>query len=175
MPRWDVLARRSLYTSRWVDLELASVRLPDGSVIDHHVVTIPEPAVAVVVRNRGRVLAIHRHSFITDAAGWEMPAGRMEPGELPEAAALRECVEETGWRPLRPRLAVSGHPAPGLIGLLHHVVVCEGADHVGDPVDTHEADRVEWVPESDLLDLIGRGEMPDGYSQYAVLAALAGL
>ena len=175
MARWKVLGRRELYRSGWVDLDLAEVELPDGTRLEHHVVTVRPDAVAVVVRDRGRVLALRRHRFIGDFEGWEVPAGRLEPGETPEAGAVRECLEETGWRALRPRLVVSGRPAPGLFDLVHHVVLCEGAEQQGAPRDAHESDRVEWVPEDDLFQLLRRGEVADGYSQYALLAVRAGL
>lgn len=175
MARWEVRSRRELYRSSWVELALAEVELPDGTRFDHHVVTVPTAAVAVVVRDRGRVLALHRHRFIGDFEGWEVPAGRLEPGETPEAAAVRECLEETGWRPHRPRLVVSGRPAPGLLDLLHHVVLCDGAEFDGPPRDAHEADRVEWLEETDLFERLRRGEVADGYSQYALLAVAAGL
>jgi 8-oxo-dGTP pyrophosphatase MutT (NUDIX family) len=151
------------------------VRLPDGAELEHHVVRLSTAAVAVVVRQGGRVLAIRRHRFITDVEGWELPAGRLEAEESAEEGAIRECVEETGWRPRSPRLLLSGYPAPGLLDILHHVVVSDGADRVGDPTDTHEADRVEWLEEARLLDLIRGGQMPDGFAQYAVLSVLAGV
>ena len=175
MSRWEVLGRRPVYRSPWVELELADVRLPDGTRFEHHVVRVPTAAVAVVVRDAGRVLALHRHRFIGDFEGWEVPAGRLDAGETPEAGGVRECLEETGWRPLRPRVAVSGRPAPGLFDLVHHVVVCDGAEHVGAPRDTHEADRVEWLEEAELFELLRRGAVPDGYTQYALLAVRAGL
>ena len=173
--RWEIRGRRALYASPWVALELARVRLPDGTEFDHHVVRVPAPAVAVYVRRQGHVLAIHRHRFIGDFSGWELPCGRLEPGETPEAGAVRECLEETGWRPLAPSPPLSCRPAPGLLDLVHHVVACDGAELVGEPVDSHESDRVEWLAEDGLLDLVRSGAMPDGYSQYAVLAARAGL
>jgi hypothetical protein len=45
----------------------------------------------------------------------------------------------------------------------------DGAQHVGDPVDFSESDRVEWLPVSGLPDLIRKGEIFDGYSLTALL------
>ena len=53
-------------------------------------------AVAVVVQN-GCVLVGRRAKQAVDAAGYhECPGGKVEPDESPEAAAARECLEETG-------------------------------------------------------------------------------
>jgi hypothetical protein len=44
---WQVLAKRTIYSSEWITLQQWSVRLPDGSVIpDHHVLDFPRDAVA---------------------------------------------------------------------------------------------------------------------------------
>lgn len=54
---------------------------------------------------------------------WELPAGLIEPGESPRAAATREIAEELGFTLPEESLAPLGHasyPAPGFIGELHH-------------------------------------------------------
>jgi len=54
----------------------------------------PVPTVSVVVRQQGRVLVLQRHE---DKGGfWQIVTGRIEPGETPAQAALREAREETG-------------------------------------------------------------------------------
>ena len=51
-------------------------------------------AAGVVVRDRDRVLLIHRRGEDT----WGLPGGGVEPGETWSGAAIRECLEKTGWR-----------------------------------------------------------------------------
>ena len=50
----------------------------------------------LAVDDREQVLLLHRHRFITDRGGWDLPAGAAEPGEAPAAAAAWELAEETG-------------------------------------------------------------------------------
>lgn len=54
-------------------------------------------ALAIVVRD-GRILVLRRRSRDELDGLWEFPGGKIEPGETPEAAASRECAEETGVR-----------------------------------------------------------------------------
>jgi 8-oxo-dGTP pyrophosphatase MutT (NUDIX family) len=116
MTRWRVHGERPLYTSDWVNLSLADVELPDGTRFDHHVVRLRQPAVGVIMADAERgVLLLRRHRFITDSWGWEIPAGRVDPGETLEQAAERESVEETGWRPLELEYVGFSHPTNGLI------------------------------------------------------------
>jgi 8-oxo-dGTP diphosphatase len=99
---------------------------------------------AAVVRG-GRVLAARRTAPADVAGGWEFPGGKVEPGETPEAALVREVAEELGcwvaieaW--LDPEVPVGGH----------HVLRVAVARLVsGDPVPT-EHDRVRWLAAHEL-------------------------
>ena len=172
--RWRVHGERSLYDSDWMSLRLVDVEIPGGDRFDHHVLRMPAPAAGTVVHDPSRgVLLLWRHRFITDSWGWEIPAGRVEAGETVEAAAAREVLEETGWRPGPIRHLVTFHPANGISDLTFHVYVASGATEVGDPTDTHESERIEWVPVSRLRELLVRGDVRDGMSVAAISTALA--
>jgi 8-oxo-dGTP pyrophosphatase MutT (NUDIX family) len=168
--RWTVHGERSLYESDWVSLRLVDVELPDGERFEHHVVRLPRAAVAVVVTDPERgILLIHRHRFITDTWGWEVPAGGVEAGETPEQAGARETLEETGWRPGPLRAIGVFHPSNGLLDQRCHVFVAAGATHVGEPSDAHEVERVAWVPADEVRALAREGGIPDGLSLTSLL------
>jgi len=174
--RWTVHGERSLYESPWVSLRLVDVELPDGERFEHHVVRLSGPAASVVMHDPERgLLLLRRHRFITDTWGWEVPAGRVDPGETPAEAAAREGLEESGWRPgpLRP-LGV-WHPTNGLCDQAFHAFLAEGATEVGEPADRHEAERVEWVSREQVEKLIADGQVLDGFSLTSLLLALRAL
>jgi 8-oxo-dGTP pyrophosphatase MutT (NUDIX family) len=170
--RWLTHGERALYESDWIRLTLVDVELPDGQRFEHHVVRSTADAASLVVHDPHRgVLLLWRHRFVTDTWGWEVPAGRVDPGEAPSDAALRETVEETGWRPRDVHPVGSFHPTNGLSDQLFHVFAATGAERVGEP-DTNEASRVEWVPVAEVRAAIARGEVPDGFSLTSLLWAL---
>ena len=125
--------------------------------------------VAVFVVHAGRVL-LHYHRKL---GRWLPPGGHIEDNELPDDAARREVLEETGWRPGPLTSLGASHPMQGLSEMRHNIVLARGAAHQGAPVDTHEASEVAWVPVDRLVPMMAAGEMPDGYSQHALLLALA--
>ena len=96
--RWTVHSEKPLYEDEWLDIRLADVELPDGRHLEHRLIRTPPGAGCVIVKDR-RVLLLWRHRFITDTWGWEIPVGKIDPGEDPVRAAARETEEETGWRP----------------------------------------------------------------------------
>lgn len=172
--RWRVHGERSLYDSEWMRLVLVDVEVPHGDRFDHHVVRFPNAAAGTVVHDSARgVLLIWRHRFITDTWGWEIPAGRIEPGETPEQAAVREALEETGWRPGPLRRLGAYAPSNGTSDQVFNLFAADGASHVGEPGDPSESERIEWVPVTDVRALIERGAVFDGLSLTALLWALA--
>lgn len=172
--RWTVHAEHTVYRSPWVSLALVDVGLPDGRRLDHHVVRLPAPAAGTVVVDPDRgVLMLWRHRFITDTWGWEVPAGRVEPGETVERGAAREVEEETGWRPGPLRRLTTVHPSNGLSDQTFHLFVAEGAEHIGEPTDPNEAERVEWLAPPAVAAELAAGLIRDGLSVTALCWWLA--
>lgn len=102
---------------------------------------------AAIVRD-GRVLAARR-TFPAEAAGrWELPGGKVEAGETPEAALVREIGEELGCA-----VTVTGWlPGEVAIGDRHVLTVATATLEAGDP-HPHEHDEVRWLGPAELGDV----------------------
>lgn len=172
---WIAHGERSIYESEWMSLRMVDVETPSGKRFDHHVLRLPNDAAGTLVVVDEAVLLIWRHRFVTDSWGWEIPAGRIDPGESIEQAAVRECLEETGWQPGATKPFVSWCPANGSIDLRFNVVRATDAVHRGEPSDPDEAAKIEWIPLSDIPALVHAGEIGDGLSIVALLGELAGI
>jgi 8-oxo-dGTP pyrophosphatase MutT (NUDIX family) len=168
--RWTVHGERTIYDSPWMRLALADVEVPGHGRFDHHVLRMPAGASGTVVHDPERgVLLLWRHRFITGTWGWEVPAGRLDDGESPEAAAARETLEETGWRPGPLRHLTTYFPHNGSSDATFHLFSADGAEHVGEPTDPSESERIEWLPVDRLRTAIAGGEVGDGLSLTALL------
>lgn len=171
--RWTVHGERAVYSSEWMSMSLVDVEVPGGRRFEHHVVRFPQAASGVVVRDDTRgVLMLWRHRFITDTWGWEVPAGRVEPGESPERAAEREVLEETGYLPHDLRQIGCYAPSNGVSDQVFHVFTAEKATHMGEPIDRSESERVEWLPLAEVRKMIADGKVFDGLSLTALLWSL---
>jgi 8-oxo-dGDP phosphatase len=171
--RWTVHGERPVYDSEWMRLVLVDVEIPGGDRFDHHVVRYPQHASGTIVHEDRGVLLIWRHRFITDTWGWEIPAGRIEAGETPEQAAVRETLEETGWRPGSLTRLGTYAPSNGTTDQVFHIFTAAGANYLGDPTDPGESETIAWVAVDDVRRMIADGEIYDGLSLTGLLWALA--
>jgi len=168
--QWIVHGERTIYDSAWVRLALTDIEIPGGQRFEHHVVRMPAEAAGTVVHDPDRgVLLLWRHRFTTDTWGWEVPAGRIDEGETPLQAAVRETVEETGYQPGPLRLLTTYFPHNGSSDATFHLFLADGATHLGPPSDPTESERVEWLPIDVLRDEIQAGRVGDGLSLTALL------
>jgi 8-oxo-dGTP pyrophosphatase MutT (NUDIX family) len=174
--QWKVHGRRTIYESPWLSLDLVDVEQPDGDRYEQHVVRMARPVAATVMTDSaGRALLMWRHRHVTGTWGWEIPSGRIEAGETPEQAAAREAEEETGWRPGPVRLLVASQPSNGSIDTVHYIFHAEAAARVGEPSDRSEAERLKWIPLSEVPTLIAKGEIVNGPTLIGLLLAGAQL
>jgi 8-oxo-dGTP pyrophosphatase MutT (NUDIX family) len=158
--RWMVHGERTVYDNRWVRLALVDVEPPNGKRFEHHVVRLGRVAVALVVDGDERVLTLWRYRFATDSWGYELLGGLVDEGEEPAETARREVEEESGWRPVGAGEHLIGfQPLPGMVDAPVDVFLFRGAKEVGEPTDTEEAARIEWIPVDRLLELTRRGEL----------------
>jgi 8-oxo-dGTP pyrophosphatase MutT (NUDIX family) len=169
--RWRQHGERVVYDSPWVRVTKVDVTPPDGQRFEHHAVRLQTVASAVVVDSRDRVLLVWRHRFITDSWGWETPGGIVDDGESGEQAAIRETVEETGWRPQDLQLLAAFQPMPGLVDTPHEVYLSRHAVKVAEPSDATEAGVVDWIPMSEVPALMERGEIAGSGSLVGLLCA----
>jgi len=106
-----------------------------------------KPVVGAAIVRHGRVLACRRTAPAAAAGRWEFPGGKLEPGETPDEALVREIAEELGCT-----IVVTGWLAGAApIGDTHVLTVAMAtlAGEGGDPVP-HEHDEVRWLAADEL-------------------------
>lgn len=112
-PKTKVNEHRLIYAGRIFRVEVDQVTLPAGHTLDMEVVRHPGSVVLIPIPAPGQVILIRQYRYVLDRYIWELPAGSLEPGEDPDAAAARECEEEIGLVPGSLERLQALHPTPG--------------------------------------------------------------
>ena len=91
-----ILFEEDLYNGKFLHLMRRTVQLPDGRTTTREMLHHPGAAAMVVIDGDNRVVFERQWRAPMDAAFWEIPAGKIDPGEDPLETARRELQEETG-------------------------------------------------------------------------------
>ncbi|HOA15565.1 MAG TPA: NUDIX hydrolase [Bacillota bacterium] len=89
------LSGRTVYRGGIMNVEEDSVLLPSGRTATREVVRTRDSVSCGIIDGEGRVCLIRQYRYPAGRLLWEIPAGRIEPGEEPADAAVREAGEET--------------------------------------------------------------------------------
>ncbi|HEU5458787.1 MAG TPA: NUDIX hydrolase [Terracidiphilus sp.] len=100
---------------------------------------------------------------------WELPAGKLDPGEDPLAGAQRELEEETGYRARKWRPLLNYYASPGFLGEAMLVFLAEGL--VAGDAHPEDDEDIEFrlVRLSDLLKMVDKGAIRDGKTLTSIL------
>jgi ADP-ribose pyrophosphatase len=100
---------------------------------------------------------------------WELPAGKLDPGEDALAGAQRELEEETGYRAKKWKPLVEYYASPGFLGESMKVFIAEGL--VAGDAHPEDDEDIEFrlVKLSDVVKMIDKGSIRDGKTLTSVL------
>ena len=163
-----------MYTGRIIDLDVDTVRFPDGSTGQLEMIRHPGAAAVVPFLDppgSADPLVILLRQVRHAARGylWEIPAGRLEPGEPPEACARRELREEAGMIAERVLPLTSIITTPGFTDELIHLFSAHNLSPVPtarEPDEFMEVHEIRW---SEVGRRIRGGEITDAKTLAALM------
>jgi ADP-ribose pyrophosphatase len=115
------MAREIKYVGRKVQVALDTEAGTDGKPVQRDVVLHPGAVAVLALVDDGHVCMLRNRRPAVGATLLEIPAGTLEAGEAPEAAAVRELEEETGYRAARWRKLTEFYPSPGVLSERTHL------------------------------------------------------
>ena len=141
----------------------------------YYVLEAPNWVNIIAVTERQELVMVRQWRHGTAAVELEIPAGALEPGEDPVAAATRELLEETGYAPKRARLLGEARPNAAIQSNQCFSVLCEGCELTGEThFDPGEQITYELMPLRDLKDRVRDGTLRNGMMLVALLWWLDG-
>lgn len=159
------------FQGRVIQVSTERLRYANGREYDIDFVRHPGAAAVVALDDAGRVCLVRQYRHGVEDFLWEIPAGKLDPGEAPEVCAVRELREETGviarqWDSLGVYV-----PAPGIFTEIIHLYLARGLTLGHAAPDADEELELQWLPLSDALQNLLQGAWNDGKTAVALWRA----
>jgi ADP-ribose pyrophosphatase len=152
---------KHIYKGRVVTLNIDTVTLPNGVTVDLETIRHPGAAAVVPMKEDGTVVLIRQFRHAAGGFIYEIPAGKLNPGEDPLSCAARELEEEIGYRAATFSLLSSIFTAPGFADEVIHVYKATGLTQGRQQLDRDEVLDVIEMPLADAIRKIEDGTIRD--------------
>ncbi len=141
----QIVSSRTLYEGKIVSLRVDEIALPQGRTAVREVIEHPGAVVMAAVDTEGFVYMVKQYRHPVRRYLLELPAGGLEPGEEPLAAAKRELQEEVGLQADHWTNLGSFFSSPGFANERLHAFLARGLHHVeADPDDDEDLSVVRY-------------------------------
>ena len=169
---WRRVSRRVAYENPWVELFHDEVVRPDGQPGIYGVVHFLNRAIGVVPLDEtaDAVLLVGQYRYTLDHYSWEIPEGGGPMDEDPEVAARRELAEETGYRGGTWRELCRAELSNSVTDEVTILFLATGLEAGPASPEGTEQLQLRWVPFTEAMAMIGRGEITDAMTILAVQA-----
>jgi ADP-ribose pyrophosphatase len=170
------VSTRRMYSGRIINLDIDTVRFPNGTIGELEMIRHPGASAVVPfltdpAGDDPTVLLIRQYRYAAERYLYEVPAGRLDPGEAPDACARRELREETGCQAERVEHLITMYTTPGFTDEKIHLFMATGITRGEDAREADEFIETETMPLSRALSLVEQGEIQDGKTALALMYA----
>ena len=165
------ITSKQIFDGFVVKLFVDEVELPDGKTARREIIRHPGAVCVIPVTDEGEVIMVRQFRYAFDKVLLEVPAGKLEKGEDPLSAALRELEEESGVVAANVEYMGELYTTVAILDEKIHMYLATGLTYKNAHPDDGEFLEVEKIPLSTLVDMVMRGEIKDSKTQVAILKA----
>ena len=163
------LSGHRVYDGRILSIDVDDVEEPGGVRAVREVVRHRGSVAALAIHADGRVVLVRQYRYPVDEAVWELPAGRLDPGETPLEGARRELEEEVGIRAERVEPLSVFYTTPGFCDEVMHLFRATGLTPVRPRPEADERIEALACTLEEARAMMERGEVREGKTLVALL------
>ena len=165
------LSSELIYDGRVVKLFKDTVRLVNGNESVREIVRHPGAVAVVPITEDGEIVLVRQFRYPFGEVLTEIPAGKLDPGEEPEAAALRELSEETGAEAESLEYLGAFYSSVAIFDEVIHLYLARGLKFQKQHLDEDEFLEAKKIPFKDLERMVLTGEVNDAKTVVGVMRA----
>jgi len=165
------MTNRRVYRGKFLEMVTEDVTLPNGRTMTLDMIEHPGAAAVVPFLSDDEVLLIRQYRHAAGGEIYEVPAGKLDPGESPEVCAVRELEEETGYRAERVEALGSILTTPGFTDERIHLFAAFGLEPTQQRLEDDELIELAPMPLTEALEMVWSDQLPDAKSALALLQA----
>jgi ADP-ribose pyrophosphatase len=173
MSKEQTQKRELIYSGKVIALTVDQVLLPNGKTAEREVVLHPGAVALLAENDQHEVLMVRQYRYATGEDLWELPAGKLEPGEKPHPAALRELAEETGFTAENLTFLYQMYTAPGFSNERLLLYQASGLHPAKAKPDDDEFISVQAFSREEIAHMVEQGEIKDGKTLVGLLHYLS--
>lgn len=163
------MASEDVFDGKLLHIKRDTVRMPDGAQAVREFVVHPGAAMIIPRLPHGRLLFERQFRYPLSRVFIEFPAGKVDPGEDPLAAARRELTEETGYAAARWSHLATMHPVISYSTEQIDIFVADELTHVGAQPDAGEFIETFSATLDEGLLWLDRGDITDSKTMIGLL------
>ena len=166
------LKSEKIYDGAIINLRRDKVTVQGGTsyreIIEHN-----GGAVIAALTEDRRLVMVRQYRKPADKVMLEVPAGKIDPGEMPLEAAVRELKEETGYTASKVEFLTEFYPSVGYSEERLYLYLCTGLTPGETCFDENEAIEIEEIDLDRLFKMAMSGELDDAKTIIAILMVKA--
>lgn len=161
-----------IYEGKIVNLRIDTVELPDKKYSKREIVEHPGAVGIIPITEDGSIILVEQYRKPVEKKLIEIPAGKIEINEEPKETAIRELIEETGYKAGKMEYILEFYTSPGFTNEKIYLFLATELEYVEENPGEDEYIQVKKTPIEKLVDMIDKGEIIDSKTIISIYFAM---
>lgn len=171
---WKIVSSSYVFKDQWFQARADKCIMPDGRIMEpYYVLEMPSWTNMVIITKDEKIVLVRQYRHAKGSTTLELPGGILEPNESPEASAIREMREETGYVSTEIEFLYKVSPNPALHNNTAYFFLARNAEKLAETsFDDFEDLRIETYTKEELKQLLISGGLQHGVQLGAIYQAM---
>ncbi len=157
-----IVSHKVVYRGKVFNTVVDEVEYESGNRSIREVAEHPGGAAVLPVLDDGRIIFVYQYRYPLKEYIYELPAGKLEPGEPPEVCARRELKEETGYDAGKLEKLTSIYTTPGFCTEKLHIFIAKDLRDGKQQLEEGESGlSLKYIPAVEAFEMVRRNEIVD--------------